>query len=180
MMSQGLGSVVGVKGTSVVNNRGVSLSIKMDPIADPGASQMLGQMTGTIEYLLVPFPEEPVGVGARWEVRAAMNANGISLFQRTEYELTALQGSTVTITSKTEQTAPPQNVSPPGLPAEMQMSLEGLKHTGTGTGSIQLNTLVPSGTSESTTATSMGVNAGGQVMSMTVEVKTKLTIAPGK
>jgi hypothetical protein len=180
-MQAAIGAMVGVKGTAVISNRGVSksLSLGADKAGDPTASQAFDQVKSAVEYLVVPFPEEAIGVGARWEARYGVEMGGMTTFARAEYELTALQGSTATVALKMEQTAPPQNMTAAGLPPEMQMTVERMTGTGAGKTTQPLNSLVPTSTSEGSMSTSMNVNMGGNAMAMTMDIKTKSTTGPG-
>jgi hypothetical protein len=181
-MQAGLAGIVGLKGTAVMTNRGVtkSVNLDLDKIKDPAMSQALSQVSQSVENMLAPFPEEPLGVGARWAALTATNANGMSMFTRTEYELTAVTASSMTLRVKTEATAPQQNIVNPALPAEVQMTLESLKSTGTGTGTVPLNSLIPTMTTDMTMAMSMIINAAGQTLPMSMDLKMKMSTAPGK
>ena len=171
--------ITSIKGSATVSNRGVTKSTKLD-VGDPAMKQLLGQMTSSVENLSMPFPEEAVGAGARWEVRQAITGGGQTVFQKAEYELVSIEGSAVSMKVKTEQTAPPQTVSNPALPAGAEMYLDKMSGSGTGTVVVHLDSLVPTSTLESTTSTAMTMNMSGQTISVTVDGKTKITIAPGK
>jgi len=172
-------NITSMKGTTTISNRGVTKSAKMD-IGDPTMQQMLGQMTSTIENLSNPFPEEAVGVGAKWEVRQALTSGGQTSFTKTEYEVVALDGDTVTLKMKMEQTAPPQSVSNPALPPGTEVSLEKLVGSGTGTTKINLNSLVPSVEMNSTISTAMVMSMGGASQPVTSDMTLKMIIAPAK
>jgi hypothetical protein len=149
-------------------------------VTDPQIKQIFSQMTSSIENLSMPFPEDAVGAGARWEVRQTMSANGLVLFQKSDFELVSIDGPTVTLKVKTEQTAPAQPISNPGLPEGAEMSLEKLSGTGSGTVIIRLDSLVPASELDSTTSTVMTINMGGQTQSVSVDGTMKLTIKAGK
>lgn len=180
-MQAGLGGIVGLKGTAVMTNRGVTKSVKLDldSIKDPAMGQALSQMSQSLENMLAPFPEEPIGVGARWESRNALDANGMAMFQRSEYEVTAMTASAITVRVKIEQTAPQQAISNPAMPAEVQMSLERMTGTGTATGTIPTNALVPTMNMDMSMLMSMIVNAAGQSLPISMEMKMKTSMAPG-
>ena len=172
-------NITSMKGTSTISSRGVTKSAKME-VGDPTMQQMLGQMTSTIENLSNPFPEEAVGVGAKWEVRQAITSGGQTSFTKTEYELMAMDGNTVTLNTKMEQTAPPQSVSNPALPAGTEIALEKLSGTGTGTTKITLNSLVPTVEANSSINTSMVMSMGGATQPVTMDMTMKMTVGPGK
>jgi predicted peroxiredoxin len=171
--------ITSIKGSATVSSRGVTKSTKLD-VADPAMKQLLGQMTSSVENLSMPFPEEAVGVGARWEVRQALTGGGQTVFQKSECELVSIEGSAVSMKVTTEQTAPPQSVNNPALPAGAEMYLDKMSGSGTGTVVVHLDSLVPTSTLESTTSTAMTMNMSGQAISVTVDGRIKITIAPGK
>lgn len=177
-MEAGIAAINGMKGTSTMTTRGQTKSTKMD-VADPAAQAAMSQMGGSLESLTVPFPEEAVGVGAKWEARQGLSAGGQTSFQKSMYEITAMDASSVTMKISTEQTAPPQSVSSP-MAAGMEMKLEKMSGTGTGTVVIRLDSLVPTMTMESTTSTAMSMDMAGQTMAVTADGKIKMSVAPGK
>jgi hypothetical protein len=172
-------NITSMKGTSTITSRGVTKSSKME-VGDPTMQQMLGQMTSTIENLSNPFPEEAVGVGAKWEVRQAVVAGGQTSFVKTEYELVAFDATTVTLKTKMEQTAPPQPVSNAALPPGTEIALEKLTGSGTGTTRISLNSLVPTVEMNSTIVSSMVMSMGGATQPVSTDMTMKMSIAPAK
>lgn len=181
-LKQSEASMTSVKGSGVVSNRGVPRSMKMDTsgITDPTMKQTFDQMASSFQNMSMPLPEEAVGVGARWEVRTAIDSGGASIFQKTEYEIVALDGHVLTLKAKVEQTAPPQSVNVPNLPPGVDASLSKMTGSGTGTVSLRLNALTPTSAMESATSMSMDVSMNGQTQSVTTQIKLKVTIAPGK
>jgi len=172
-------SITSMKGSATVSNRGVTKTSKMDA-ADPTVSQALGSMTSEAQNFSMPFPEEAVGVGARWEVRQASTNGGQTIFQKTTYEVTSIAGPAVTMTVKSEQTAPPQSVSNPNLPAGAEIYLDKMTGTSEGKVTIRLDNLVPTSEMTSTSSMSMTMNMGGQSQPLASDNTTKITIAPAK
>lgn len=180
-VGEAMKAIVGLKGTAVVTNRGVAKSVKMDlDAANPAVSQAFSQVSQNLENMMAPFPEEAIGVGAKWEARQALDSQGMSMFQRTEFEVTAMTATSMTVNIKTEQTAPPQTISNPQLPAEAAMTLERLTSSGTGKGTIPTNALVPTMDMDLNMSMSMQVNMGGQSLPIAMEMKMKTAIAPAK
>lgn len=179
MMAGAADSIKAIKGTATVSNRGVVKSSKLD-IGDPTLQQVLGQAATSLENVSMPFPEEAIGVGAKWEVRNAVTSGGQTSFQKSIYELVSIDGPTVSLKATTEQTAPPQSVSNPALPAGTEMALEKLTGTGTGTIVIRLDSLVPTSQAESSVTMSMSISMGGMSQPVTSDMKMKMSVAPGK
>src|SRR5262249_50062203 len=137
-------NITAIKGTATTTNRGIGRAAKFNfNQADPAMQQTLSQLETSIEGMSMPLPEEAVGLGARWEVRQRLNSNGIVMFQKAEYTVTAIDGNAVTLSVKTDQTAPAQDISNPAMPAGASMHLAKMSGTGTGTVALRLDGLVP-------------------------------------
>jgi hypothetical protein len=172
-------SITSIKGTATISDRGVTRSTKINS-ADPSLQQLMGQLTSSAENLSSPFPEEAVGVGARWEVRQANTSGGQTTFQKTVYEIVSIDGAAVSVKVATEQTAPPQSISNPALPAGAEMHLDKMAGTGEGTATIRLDALVPTSQMTMNSAMAMTMGLGGQTQSIVADNKVRVTIAPAK
>jgi hypothetical protein len=180
-MQGAMPSMKGMKGTAVVSARGIHKSINMDmSTVSPAFQQQMQAMSSSLENMSLPFPEEPVGVGAKWEVKQAMENGGMKTFQKITAELTAVQGNVITLSVKTEQTAPPQPVNNPALPPGATVSLVNLTGAGTGTMKVSLDSLVPTSEMNSKTTTVMDMSMSGQSQRISMDMTMKVTIAPPK
>jgi len=180
-MQGAMPSMKGLKGTAVVTARGVQKSVNLDmSTVNPALQQTMQAMTSSLENMSLPFPEEAVGVGAKWEVKQAVANGGMKTFQKITVELTAVDGNSVTLALKTEQTAPPQPVNNPQMPAGATMSLVSLSGTGTGTMKIKLDSLVPTSEMNAKTSTVMDMTMSGQSQRMSMDMTMKVTISPPK
>jgi len=175
---QAAATITSTKGTATVSNRGLPKSSTLD-VSDPAIKQMLTAMVASIENLAVPFPEEAIGIGGRWEVRQVMTNGGQTSFQKTEYEVVSIEGLTVSLKMKSEQTGPPQTIPNPILPGT-DINLESLTGTSTGTVVIRLDSLVPTSEVQAKSSTVMSMSLGGQAQSIATEMTSKLTVAPSK
>lgn len=182
MMQSAGDGITALKGSVTISDRGVNraATINVDKVTDPNLRQTLGAIASSLESMSMPMPEEAVGVGARWEVRQAIKAGGAQTFQRVECELASVDAQGATIRIKVEQTAPPQGISNPALPAGTTVNIEKLAGTGTGTIALRFNSLVPTSEMSSSTAMAMAMDLGGQTQRMAVDTKVKLSIAPRK
>jgi len=180
-LQSGMPSMKGMKGTAVVSARGVQKSVNMDmATVSPALQQTMQAMSSSLENMSLPFPEEPIGLGAKWEVKQAVASGGMRTFQKIMVELTAIDGNAITLGVKTEQTAPPQAVNNPQLPAGATVQLVNLTGTGTGTMKIKLDSLVPTSEMNAKTTTVMDMTMSGQSQRMSVDATMKVTIAPPK
>jgi hypothetical protein len=178
-MQSALAGITSIKGTTTISNRGVTKSSKME-IGDPALQQLVGQMTSSVENLSMPFPEEAVGAGARWEVRQGTTTGGQTIFQKATYELVSIDGQAVSLKVTTEQTAPPQSANNPALLPGAEMTLDKVTGTGAGTTVIRLDSLVPTSQMDTATTMAMTVSTGGQSQPITTDMKMKISVAPGK
>ena len=171
-------AITGIKGTATISNRGTVKSAKIDSGDAGQVQQMLGELTSQVENLATAFPEEAVGVGAKWETRQAMKTAGQFSFQKTITEVLSIDGSVIKLKFTTEQTIPPQTMTNSMLPAEVAVQLDGAKGTGSGVMEVHLDSLVPSGESTATSSMSMTMTMSGQSQPMSMENTVKITIAP--
>jgi hypothetical protein len=171
-----------IKGTATISNRGVTRSTTFDlsKMTDPNLKQALEQVSSQIEGMAMPLPEEAVGIGARWEGRAAVNAGGMATYVRTEYELVSVTGNTVQLKMKSETMAPPQQVTNPMLGPDAQVQIDKLTGNSTGTVTLQLDALVPTSESSGITNSQMSLTMAGQSQQVGVDIKMKTTMAAVK
>jgi hypothetical protein len=166
-----------ISGTATVTNRGVTRESKLDisKITNPALTQTMGSVTNSLNSMSTPFPEEAVGLGAKWEVRQAMDSGGVTIFQKVTCELTAYDGKSVTLKMTLEQTAPSQPVKNPSMPG-MDMMLDSMTGSGSGTMTTAFDSLVPS--SDMTMKSAMSMSMSGQTMG--VETNLKLQVSAPK
>jgi hypothetical protein len=135
----------GLRGHAVVTSRG--LVREAEVVAPEGADaqlrQMLDGMRQSLRQLSAPFPEEPVGVGAKWETALRINQNGIALDQVGVSELTSLEGESGHLALTVTQKAQEQKVEAANLPPGTQMNLSSLASTGSGETLFDLRQLMP-------------------------------------
>ena len=175
-------NLTALSGSATISPRGMSRNATLDTskVANPQLAQMMGSMSSTVQQMAMPFPEEPVGVGARWTVRLAVATGAMQTFQKVEIELTALDATSCTLKLATDQTAPPQRVSVPGLPPGVDASLESLTGSGTSTMLIHLDSLVPTSEGTMKTASVMNVAMGGDTQRISVQASIQMKVAPVK
>ncbi len=142
--------LAGLKGLTVVgvtSSRGISKKIDFKPTAnaDPQAKQMMDQIKEGAGNLNVPFPDEAVGVGAKWELKKVTKVQVMSIEQTGTYELSALEGDKLTAkyTIDISSTAP----AGPGAAAAPNAAAGQMSGHATGSANLDLSKLVgPSAT----------------------------------
>jgi len=176
------GDVKTVRGAATMTSWGVTRDARIDTskMTNPLMSETLDSLSNSLAGLTVPLPQEAVGAGARWESRQTIQTRGLAVFQRTLWELIALDGKTMKLKTAIEQTAPPQSLSNERMPAGSERMLQKFTGRGSGTVTIALDALVPTSEVNSQTDMTMTTRTGGQTHQLSLSDTMKLTIAPGK
>lgn len=180
-MPPGAGDAIkSVTGTVTMNDRGIvkAMNFNTAAIADPSLKQLMS--SAGIEKLASPLPAEPMGVGGRWEVRQAIEINGMRTDQKMVFEVTALDASSATLKVTTEQSAPAQKLSPPGMPAGAEVSLVSMTGGGGGTLTLRPGTTLLLGDMDVTSKVVMDISAEGQQQRMGTDTRMRMTIAQSK
>ena len=96
--------------------------------------QLGGQMDDSLDQMAIPFPEEPVGVGAKWRALTQQESNGMKVRMMATYELTKLDGTKGEVAMTIKQFADAQTMKMNGVDAD----LKNLTSAGTGSMSFDL------------------------------------------
>ena len=132
-------------GHAVITSRGLvrEADVATPEGADAQLTQMLDGMRQSLRQLAAPFPEEPVGVGGKWETTLRIDQNGITLDQVALSELTSLDGESGRLAITLTQKAAAQKVQTPNMPPGTHMNLSSLASTGSGETVFDLRQLMP-------------------------------------
>lgn len=141
-----LGNMRNISGTSTLTTRGIVKAADFNIPGDinPQIQQTIDSMRQQVNQLAVPFPEEALGVGARWTVTQHLDQQGMKLQQVATWELLERTGTAVKLANSLVQTAAPQAIAAPGLPPGATVTLESLDSGGKGTVDLDLTQLAPS------------------------------------
>jgi hypothetical protein len=167
-LASGMGAEVAaverLSGTGIVTSRGLSKQVSIDlvPALGPGAAgQMVEQVRQTLRDVAAPFPEEEVGVGARWEKLSQLASRDARVVQTETFRLADVATDSGSLADVLAQTAPPQPLLSPGAaPGTAPARIESMLTSGDGTTRFVLSRLVPETKFESTTT--MVVSNHGQ------------------
>ncbi len=173
-----LAGLKGLTGSGSMSSRGLvkSIDIKLPAGADPQARQAMEQMKESLAQMAIPFPEEAVGSGAKWEVARSIKSQGMTLNQTTTYELVSVDGDHIAAKSTVVQTAANQKIQNPAMPG---MALDLLKMNGRGSGELKMDLaqLLPvEAAMDSHSEFSMGMNVGGQKQNMEMKIDLNLRL----
>lgn len=169
-----------MSGTSTVTPRGIVKSAEFNIPADinPQVKQTMESMKQQINQLSVPFPEEALGVGAKWTVTANLEQQGMKLQQVATWELKAREGDVIKLANSVVQTAAPQSIAAPGMPPGASVSLERLSSTGAGTTELDLTRVSPlQGHMSLTSSLAMNTEANGAKMPLTMDMDVEVDVS---
>ncbi len=174
-----LDKMVGTKGKVVVSTRGVTQSAKIEAPEGTSTEELaqFDNMQKSMNHASAPFPEEAVGVGAKWTVSSDLKENGIQMTQVVTYTLEKIEGRTVTLSTALVQNAENQPVAADSLPPGSEATLKSIESTGTGSSVIDLDHLFPTkGELAHDMNTRMEVSMQGQKMDLGMDMKLALTM----
>jgi hypothetical protein len=145
MRLDGSGDLAGVSGSAIVTDRGVTKHVSLDlpPSVDPAMRQVMDTMKRSIEQFSSPFPEEEVGLGAKWKHKAMIDVMGMKVEQVTTFTLVALRGPRGRLKVEIEQEIDSDDLDVPGLPAGASVELEEFTSKGSGYIVFDLRQVVP-------------------------------------
>jgi hypothetical protein len=118
----------GLGGTGTIDPSGAQ-TLRMDTsnVSDPTIKSLLDSMSSQVGNLSVPFPDEPVGPGARWRGTSSATISGITMNTTTSYTLRSRTGDRYELDVVQEAEAPPGPIDFPNLPAGAETSIESFK-----------------------------------------------------
>ena len=176
----GLGQVGQMSGWIDVDSRGAYIDGNFELSgADPSLAELLSSMEDSMNQMTIPFPEEPVGQGARWTVDMAIDSGGMSLSQTATYELRSRNDEQVELAVSMTQAAGAQTIEQPGMPS---VELTQYSGSGQGTTTVRFAEVVPTAEISidvsTTTAMDMGEAMGGRIET-SMQMRMDTTIRPG-
>ena len=131
----------------------------------PQIRAQVDKLNEHVAQVAMPLPQQPVGTGAKWSVKSALDLDGMKLATVTTTELVKLEGDAVTFTSATTITAPNQKVTEGSITAE----LTDIGGGGTGKGVVDLARMTMDG--------QMSLEFRGTMSAQGVTAPLKMTMA---
>jgi Family of unknown function (DUF6263) len=144
-MQKSFKSLVGYKGDMVVTNMGKlkSKNMSIPNNVDPMLKKTLEQLSKSMEQVSTVLPMQMLGVGAKWQVTNSAKISNIQMNQSASYEVVKMDDRGITIRTKINQSAPPQNFQVPGMDAKTKVKLNSLTSTGEGRYVLRFDSLLP-------------------------------------
>lgn len=110
---------------------------------DPTMKTLLSSLKEQFANVMVPFPSEPVGVGATWTVHNEVAIDGIKAAADYNYQLLERQGDRVVLRTDYVQTYLEQDADIPTLPTGVTAHVHESKVNGAGRSEVDLTRLFP-------------------------------------
>ncbi len=172
--------VVGIAGRAQFDTRGGLRSFRyvLPDDLDPALAATLDQLEGQIAGLIVPLPEEAVGVGARWRVRSTTTLGGAAVDQITTYTVTDLDDDRIAYTAAVDQRAANQALTLPGLPDGTSGRLVSSQVTGTSVGTVETSSLASDAASTLTGTQVVDLDDGDGLLRLTQRLDLAVTVRP--
>jgi len=167
----------GIDGSVVVNERGITdtTSFAVPDDLPPRARVLLGNIRA---YLMsIPFPEQAVGVGARWKMVRGQRLGPFQVQHEISYTLRALEGTQGRVEIAIRTTAPNQELGP--VEPEVTAYLESYEGAGNGSARFDLRRLVPFAEADMTTQLRARLEHATQGESGAMQQRTRIVVALG-
>jgi hypothetical protein len=177
-LEQQFGGLKGAVVTGLLSDRYHSkkAEVKLPAGADASVRDSVEQMKGALVNPALLLPEEPIGVGAKWEIRTRHKENNINVDLVAQHELVAAADGRLTIKSVTTRSAATQKIANPLMP-NLKVDLTKLTGGNTEEFVLDLTRLLPlTYQANDWTEMSMAMNHQGQrqTMTMKMEVRSEL------
>lgn len=170
-----------IKGVAMVTSRGTTTTFDIDVPADatPAQKQQIDNARHNATQYFIPFPEEPIGTGAKWKVEQSITQQGMTIQQTITYTWVSREGQAITLAFDVAQTAAEQDIQSPQMPG-MKIHLTHFKTAGKGETIVELGSLIGSSTrAEIATDMTMTMPQVGEVQQhMDVAIMGLATITP--
>jgi hypothetical protein len=180
-MDEALDSLRGATVTGAFSERGRSrgMEIRLPDGASPLVKDTLERTFRELKDFGPPFlPEEPVGLGGRWQVTSQLTLNGMTMDVVAVYTLKAREKDRLDLELASTETAAPQPVSNPALPAGTSVELVSSSGTSSGLMQYDLTRLLPTkSTTKGPSKMVMKITSGKTVMDQTTETQVEMTLS---
>lgn len=134
----------------------------------PRLRTMLGNIRSAL--LTVPFPDEPLGVRARWEVERRVQFSGVWVDQVVTYHIEKMDGRELELQITARQTASPQSIG--------NGRLEAYQASIMGSSVVRLEHFTPFSEAESTSQMRINMRTETGTQPMRVETRTIVRLYP--
>jgi hypothetical protein len=170
-----VGAVAYLVGDATVDSRGLAkdVAVQGDAEVDPADTpQMVEQIRQTLRDLTAPFPDEEVGVGARWRKDSEIEASNVRLEQDEILTLAEMRGGRGVVGDEFTQKAPGQTMAD----AASDSGALSMLATGRSQTRFDLARLVPQTTFDGTTEMVTAASPGNAPRRLTMILRVGISI----
>lgn len=180
-MKGAIGKVVGMGGKSVVDAHGVTKEAKFEvpPDAPNEVKQVVDSFQQSIGQMAIPFPAEPVGVGAKWQSTVALEQMQLKVDQTSTYEIVSIEGSVVKVKFSVQLNAPPQAMKSAQMKAGLEATLNKFQGSGVNEATFDLTKVLPVSSSGKNAITmDMSLKDGTQAQNVLMKMNVDMKLEP--
>lgn len=160
-MKAELDGMKGMRMTATLMPNGRTRNMKLDESSvTEKVREQMKQTEQMVDQMTTFLPEEPVGVGATWEVEQTIRQQGMRVNMHVVYELVEVSETHAVIKSNISMDAPAQTIEQQGV----EVKLEQMSGSGTATSTLDFTKLVER--IEAKLELDMRMSAMGQSLSM--------------
>jgi len=156
--------LVGAESTFVMDRRGTVIS---QTIGVAGLPEVTEEIVSQSTALSTPFPAEPVGLGARWDVRSQLSSSGFVFNVSSIHEVVELDDEHVVTDVELRMSLPATTQNVMGLPVRIEAG----EIVGQGRLSWPFAQVVPVGSQNAAGSIAMSASRGGQSVSLTMTMR---------
>ncbi len=168
-------------GHASLDRRGMIRDVSISELTGhPELNQFINELEQSIRTMTMPLPEEPVGVGASWEMIETQHLNELTFQQHTKMTLRERDGGRLVIESDVSQSADTQEIPNPQLPPDAKMIVREMTGSASGVSYVDLGSLLPyrPTTSKSSTSMKTEIQFQDQRQQMDMVMEVDLTLQP--
>ncbi|PIE23072.1 MAG: hypothetical protein CSA62_09310 [Planctomycetota bacterium] len=171
-----------IKGSLRISVRGVTEQAKLKlPKSMPSSVlQTMGRVKQQLQALSLVLPEEPVGVGAKWQLRRPIQMPQMKYSRITDCQLGALHDASAQLDLTMQFKAEKQALKTVGMPTGTEAFLESLVGQGKGTMRLLLDRVIPFGTAKITMKLKTVTKMGTREQKVSTDMTSKAHIHPAK
>ncbi len=149
-LAEVIAGLAGLEGQKSIDQGGRHLALTFTRPADlpAGIAPVLEGFEQALDHMLVPFPKEAIGVGARWEIEESVTQANVRLLQETTFTLEAIEGSKLTLAMAISLSPiTPSLPQKTALPGGLEATLDAVEGRGEGKLVVDLAALWPTSVS---------------------------------
>jgi hypothetical protein len=168
----------GLTTTILMSDRGITkkADVKVPADANPQVRQTMDQMKESMLSMGSPLPDEAIGTGAKWEVKAPVKSSGMTVNQVGDYQLVSVEGDHVSMSFTQSQSAANQKMQNSSM-GNVQMNVLQMTNGTTGNLAMDLSKLMPlQATMDSHTEMNSEITAGGKKQPMDMKIGMNISI----